>query len=257
MIPKVIHYCWFGGEKPQEVLSYIEGWRKLCPDYEIKEWNEKTFDIYSSNYAKAAYKEKKWAFVADYVRFSVLYQYGGVYLDTDVELIKNLDDLLNQEGIAGYESIGVGTGLIGCEPYNDIIHNILEYYNKTSFYLENGELNLLTSPECFSNELLKIGFLRENKLQHLKGMTVYPAECFCPISPATFKCQITEQTYAIHHYAGSWLDDKTKLRLPIQKKLTKYIGSRPAIWVSVAYAELKTGGIKSLVHAIRNRRKNT
>lgn len=253
MIPKIIHYCWFGGEKPTDVLVYIDGWKKLCPDYEIVEWNEQNFDIMQYSFSRDAYKEKKWAFVSDFVRFVVLEKYGGVYLDTDVELIKNLDFLAEESAYVGFEVHGVAAGIIGCEPHNPIISSIAETYKNTSFYVDSG-LNLLTSPDYINNAIEPIGFKRFNEKQVLKGITVYPSDWFYPYNLETFRVFTTENTVAIHHYAGSWLDEKSKCQLEIQRKLKWMPHKRVAIWISVALAELKVNGIKGLYRAIREKK---
>lgn len=253
MIPKIIHYCWFGGDKPEEFLKYINGWKKLCPDYEIIEWNENNLDIQKHPFAKAAYKEKKWAFVSDYVRFFVLHKYGGIYLDTDIELIKRLDSLLDNKAFVGFEVHGVATGVIGSEPGNPIIYEILKAYDRTNFYLDNGKLNLLTSPDYFTNEILKDGFVRENRTQQLQNIIVYPSEYFYPYSTMTFETNITNNTYAIHHYAGTWLDKKTKYQIDVQKKIIRFFGKRLSVWIAVAISELKFNGFFGLLKAISKR----
>ena len=255
MIPKIIHYCWFGGEKPADVKEYIDGWRKLCPDFEIIEWNEKNFDINAYDYSRDAYKEKKWAFVSDFVRFCVLDEHGGIYLDTDVELVKSLEPLCSEKCYVGYEAQGVGSAIIACEPHNEIIHAITETYKKSSFYLPDGSLNLLTSPDYINNEITPKGFEREDKLQRIPGLTVFPSEWFYPYNLKTFTIESTSNTVSIHHFAGSWLDEKAIIQLEIQKHFKWFPVRRLVIWFSVAVAELKTGGITGLLRAIK-RRKN-
>ena len=145
-IPKIIHYCWVGNKpKPQEVLNYIESWKKILPDYEIKEWNEENFDFRNAcSYAKEACEEKKWAFVTDYMRLSILYQYGGIYLDTDVELLKRFDELLNQPAFMCYEcSFAVCTAVIGAEKHSKIIGDLLQSYNKRKFRQNDGRLDIM------------------------------------------------------------------------------------------------------------------
>ena len=257
MIPKIIHYCWFGGEKPDSVLQFIEGWRKKCPDYEIKEWNENNFDINEAKFARESYAAKKWAFVSDYVRFAVLEQYGGIYLDTDIELLKSLDSMQKEPGYVGFEVHGVAAGVIACEAHNPIIRAVLETYQRTAFINKDGTYNLLTSPDYISNELVKVGFVRENIEQHLKGMTVYPSEWFYPYTLVSFQTNITENTVAIHHYAGSWLDEKSKYQLGIQKKLKWIPVKRLAIWISVAISETKYNGVKGLLYVVSNRLRRT
>ena len=131
MIPKVIHYCWFGGKKiPLEFRRYMKSWRKFCPDYEIREWNESNFDVFAHPFTKSAYEAKAWAFVSDYARLKVVYEHGGIYLDTDVELLKSFDELLMEQGFAGMERPGVvalGLGF-GAEPKHPLIKEFMEYY---------------------------------------------------------------------------------------------------------------------------------
>lgn len=254
MIPKIIHYCWFGGEKPDDVAAYIAGWKRLCPDYKIIEWNEHNFDIQKYSYSREAYKEKKWAFVSDLVRFCVLEEYGGVYLDTDVELIKSLDLLEDESAYVGYEVHGVGSAIIACEPHNEIIHCIAETYKKSSFYTVDGKMNLLTSPDYINNEITPRGFVGENRLQKLNQITVFPSEWFYPYNLVSFEILTTQNTVAIHHFAGSWLDEKSRYQLKLQKRMKWFPQKRLAIWISVAIAELKFGGIPGLLKAIKKRK---
>lgn len=254
MIPKIIHYCWFGDNKPDDVIKYIEGWKKLCPDYKIIEWNEKNFNIQKYPYAREAYKEKKWAFVSDFVRFLVLEKYGGVYLDTDIELKKNLEILEKESAFVGYEVNGVAAGIIGCEAGFPLVKNIAERYKTSSFYLDNGKCNLLTSPDYINEELEKFGFKRINEKQNICGMTIFPSDWFYPYNLVDFQMELTDNTVAIHHYDGSWLDEKDKYQLNIQKKLKWFPIKRISIWISVGLAEIKYSGIKSLFIKLKNKK---
>lgn len=251
MIPKIIHYCWFGGEIPSIVKQYIEGWKRLCPDYRIMEWNENNSDISECEFARQAYDAKKWAFVSDYVRFFVLNKYGGIYLDTDMELLKNLDTFLDVNGFVGYEVNGVASGIIGCIPGNKIITSVLEIYQALSFIDMGKKMNLKTSPEYLSEELDKIGFLREDKLQELSEMRVYPSSYFYPYSPKDFTMNQTEDTCAIHHYSGSWLDEKAKYQIAVRKKLRGILPYRLAVWIAVTCAMYKYEGVKGVTEGIR------
>lgn len=233
MIPKVIHYCWFGGkEMPVQFLKYIESWKKYCPDYEIKIWNEETFDINSNQYVKEAYENKKYAFVTDYVRLFVLYNYGGIYMDTDVELIKPIDDFLKNKAFLGFESMNyIQTAIMASESKLPIIATLLDYYNDRHFINDDGVCDTTTNVKIITNILLQYGLKLDNKLQNVGDITLYPSDYFCPIDWRTKKKQITNNTYAIHWFAGSWLPPKTvwqKFKDNIKFLLEKCFGEEKA-----------------------------
>ena len=209
LIPKVIHYCWFGGKPiPPQFKKYIESWRKFCPDYEIVEWNESNYDVKQNRYMYEAYQEKKWGFVPDYARLDIIYKYGGVYLDTDVELIKPIDRFLCESGFCGMEAMGiVALGLaFGAVAGHELIREWMDNYNTISFFNMDGTLNLTASPIYQTDALADYGLLRKNHLQRIRNMTIYPTDVFCPIRPMSIFRFFTENTHAIHHYAASWLD---------------------------------------------------
>lgn len=225
MIPKIINYCWFGGKPlPNDALKCIESWKKFCPDYEIKQWNEENFDIECCNYVKEAYREKKWAFVSDYARFKILYENGGLYFDTDVELIRSIDDIIKKGPFMGCEytqydhiktnahicksSINPGLGL-GAEPFFDIYKIILEKYEKRNFINSDGSLDQTTVVEFVTNILKEYGYKQNNTLQVIAGIYIYPIEFFCPMNYVTGQLIITENTRSIHHYTASWLTEKS------------------------------------------------
>lgn len=212
MIPKKIHYCWFGGNPlPELALKCIESWKKFCPEYEIIEWNEKNFNININQYIKEAYKNKKWAFVTDYVRLEVLYKYGGIYLDTDVELLRNLDDLLNQEAFTGYEtSLDIPTGIIASQKGNKAIKIFLDDYKNRKFIKWNGNFDLTTNVTTITKIATdKLGFIPEKGHQILEyGLSIYPKDYFCPKDYKTKEIVLTSNTYMIHHFNGSWLESK-------------------------------------------------
>jgi hypothetical protein len=213
MIPKIIHYCWFGGNPlPELAQKCIGSWKKYFPDYEIKEWNESNYDVHKIAYIDEAYRAKKYAFVSDYARFDILYQYGGIYFDTDVEVIKPFDDILAHGGFMGVESIGkVAAGLgIGCNAGLGIVYQILDFYARLHFINSDGTYNLHTVVEYVTAILEKNGLKEENTIQCLDDLTVYPIEYFCPISFKTGQIKITENTHSIHHYDGSWLSKYMK-----------------------------------------------
>ena len=217
MIPQKIHYCWFGNNpKPALVERCIESWRKYCPDYEIIEWNESNFDIHSSVFSEGAYREKKWAFVADYVRAVVLLQQGGIYLDADMELLGSLDPLLQQDFFAGFEANDtVATGIIGCHKGNDILQSYYEYYKDKPF--QRGK-DLPTSPVVLTNLLKEHGLKLSGKKQSVANGTVYPKFMFYPTDLSWVFGKYHSHTLGVHHYLDSWgrnteLNARTRLSM--------------------------------------------
>lgn len=214
-----INYCWLGrGEKPEKVKYCIESWKRICPDAEIKEWNEDNFDLNSNLYIKKAYAEKKYAFVSDYMRFFILYKYGGVYLDTDVELIKDVTPLL-KESFMGFEGDDrVNSGLImnasGGEPF---LKEVLDYYD--SLKEEEIDFENVTVVTIVTDLLKEYGLKTDNSMQFIAGFKIYPTEYFNPKGGDYGKEKITENTYSIHHYAASW---KSSLDQKIMRYKVKY-----------------------------------
>ncbi|MBR2461085.1 MAG: glycosyl transferase [Clostridia bacterium] len=224
MIPRTIHYCWFGkGEKSKLILDCIESWRKYCPDFEIIEWNEDNFDIGNScQYVREAYDAKKWAFVSDYVRHAILDKFGGIYLDTDVEIIKPLEGLLEHPFLALENANSINTGLImGCESGNEYCKWMLNSYENDCFILVNGELNVYTVCERTTKYFKEHGFINRNIAQEIDGFMIYPTEYFCPKDPITFEMQLTENTVSIHHYGASWCTEEQKYYFQLRMKYVK------------------------------------
>ena len=207
MIPKIIHYCWFGGNPiPELEQKCINSWKKYCPDYEIKEWNESNFDFSCCAYANEAYKAKKWAFVADYVRLKVMIEYGGIYMDTDVEVLKPLDVFLKDKAFLGFEEEEyVATSIMGCEKDFALFEAFLKRYDERHFFKQDGRYDVTSNVEEITNYLLKYGLVLNNKQQTIAGLTLYPKDFFSPKNHKTRKIESTDNTYTIHHFAGSWL----------------------------------------------------
>lgn len=225
MIPKVIHYCWFGrGKMPEMAEKCIKSWRKHLPDYEIRLWNEDNFDINSIPYTKEAYQARKYAFVTDYVRLYALYQYGGIYMDTDVEVLKNLDCFLGNPAFSGFEDdIQIPTGIMASEKNGKWAEWMLSYYKDRHFLLEDGTLDLTTNVAIISTMMKEEGFVLQNSLQNFKDIiTIYPKDYFCPKSYLDGKIYLTENTYCIHHFAGSWISKRQK----IKDKIISILGER-------------------------------
>lgn len=212
MIPRIIHYCWFGRNPlPKSAQKCIESWKKYFPDYEIREWNEDNFDVNIVPYTSEAYVAQKYAFVSDYARFWVLYQYGGVYFDTDVEVIKSMDDILEKGGFMGCEidttnDYVVAPGLgIAVEAYHPLYKELLGMYDGLSFYLENNKINPFAIVRITTEVLLRHGLQKESCIQNVQGITVYPADYFNPLDDATGRLNITDNTRSIHWYSKTWL----------------------------------------------------
>ncbi len=237
-IPKLIHYCWFGGNPlPDDAKKCINSWKKFCPDYKIIEWNENNFDINCCNYVQQAYKEKKWAFVSDYARFWILYNYGGLYFDTDVELIKTIDDILEKGSFMGTEkqystdknkiitNVNPGLGL-AVYPNHKFLKQMLDIYNTKSFIKNNSEIDYTTIVELTTDELIKEGFKRNNTLQNISDIYIYPIEFFCPLDYYTGELKIAETTKSIHHYTATWKDNKQKKQLVFIQRINKIFGMK-------------------------------
>lgn len=213
MIPKKIHYCWFGRTPlPKLEKKCIRSWKKYCKDYEIIEWNEDNFNIEEAPlYVRQAYKAKKWAFVTDYVRLYVMFNYGGIYMDTDVEVVKPLDKLLMHSAFSGFEDeINIAAGIMGAEKGFPFFKELLHFYDDAKFINDDGSLNITTIVETITLVCMEKGFVLNGKLQNVEGFVVYPKEYFYPMSPGGIEVKKTPNTLTIHWYAGSWLDEEKK-----------------------------------------------
>lgn len=225
MIPKKIHYCWFGrSPKPKLAEKCIKSWKKHCADYELIEWNEDNFDVSAAPlYVQQAYEAKKWAFVTDYVRLFAMVNFGGIYMDTDVEVIKPLDDILKYEAVSGFESeTEVPTGLMGCVKDHPFFIELLHEYDDISFINEDGTLDLTSNVTRITNACLRYGLIQNNTLQTVRGFTLFPKEYFCPKDYATGKIIKTKNTFTIHHFSGSWISDSDMKMLKESKRIVKH-----------------------------------
>lgn len=233
MIPKIIHYCWFGrGPLPELAQKCIASWKKYLPDYEIKEWNEDNFDVNIIPYTAEAYKAKKYAFVSDYARFWILYKYGGIYFDTDMEVIRPIDDIVERGNFMGFEtdpklqvkadaseaSINPGLGM-GVVPGLGIIKKMLDFYEGRHFEFIPGGIGQLTIVHITTEVLLKAGLKLQQGIQQVDDMWIYPAEYFCPINLKTGRIHVKPNTRTIHHYAGTWQDKHFSFKEWIKKVL--------------------------------------
>jgi len=224
MIPKVIHYCWFGRKpKPELAERCLKSWRRVCPDFEIKEWNEQNFDLSKApEYVRQALDAGRWAFVTDFVRLKVLVEYGGVYLDTDVELVKPLTPYMHHRAFAGFEAVDrVQTGLLACEPGFDLFRAFLAHYDTAVFRRADGSLDVTTNVEVLTRLCVERGLRPDGQKQEVAGLTVYPKEVFCPVEFDSGKLHRTRKTVAIHWFSGSWHTQAELDQLELERKQRK------------------------------------
>tara|TARA_R110000868_G_scaffold411734_2_gene708270 strand:- start:5680 stop:6423 length:744 start_codon:yes stop_codon:yes gene_type:complete len=227
MIPKVIHYCWFGkGKMPKLAEICIESWKKQLPDYELYLWNEDSFDINSNLFTKQAYESRKFAFVTDYVRLHALFNYGGIYMDTDVEVIKNIDYFLQFPAFSGFEDeTNIPTGLMASLKGGNWVKYLLSYYDTRPFIMPDGNMDTLTNTFTIGRMTKELGFIPNNKYQVVANeVHLFPKEYFCPKSQVTGKIEATDNTFCIHHFSGSWMPLKTKRLTEAKRKLMRIIG---------------------------------
>lgn len=215
MIPKIIHYCWFGNnELPPEAKKCITSWRLYFPDYEIKRWDETNFDLEINDYVKEAYAAKKWAFISDYARFKVLFDEGGLYFDTDVEVIENMEEVVAAGPFMGCESdvpVKVASGLgLGAEPGMAFFKSVLEAYDNRHFVNQDGSYDQLTVVDFITEMLIGKAENKNRAIIEKNGIRIYPKSYFCPLDYNTGKLTITPETRTIHHYSASWHSDYEK-----------------------------------------------
>lgn len=223
-IPKKIHYFWFGKNPiPSLEQKCIDSWKKFCPDYEIVLWNEDNYDISKNLYMKQAYEAGKWGFVPDYARLDVIFEHGGIYLDTDVEVLKPLDELLKLSAFMGYESkklIAIGLGF-GAKKGCSLIKKLRDDYDKRNFLRKDGSYDLTASPFLQTEVLKRLGAKMDNRMQVLEDVVILPAECFSPDNNQI--PHVTENTFSIHHFSGSWTSAENKKLLAKMRMFAKEI----------------------------------
>lgn len=228
-IPKVIHYCWFGRtEIPEQNKVWMASWKKYCPDYEVIEWNEDNYDVTQNEYMYEAYKAQKWGFVPDYARLDIIYRYGGIYLDTDVEVIKNLDDLLYQDAFAGVDyskRICLGLGF-GARPGVSLIKALMDEYNERSLYFPDGSINIMDAPTLQVPFFQALGYVNNGEYQRIGNLSVYPEKILSGKCNVTGKIDPTDNTFLIHHYDGSWTSEEKKERVKKVQELYKIFDLR-------------------------------
>ena len=254
MIPKKIHYCWFGGNPLPDMAKHcIESWKKYCPDYEIIEWNEQNFDLNCCDYVKEAYEAKKWAFVSDVARLYALVTQGGIYMDTDVEVLKPLDDILCCEAVSGFEGVDrIPTGLMGCEAGQPMFVELLRDYDDAHFVKPDGTYDTTTNVTRITNACLKYGLVLNNEKQTVNGFTLFPKDYFCPKDCETKELVITENTYTIHHFDGSWYTAEQRWFSDARQRYRKVMPYKLASYAATVIGALKFRGIAGLFN-LKNR----
>ena len=260
MIPKKIHYCWFGGnELPAIAKKCINSWKKFFPDYEIIEWNEKNFDINFNAYAKEAYDAKKYAFFTDVARLYIIYNHGGIYFDIDVEVINSFEDVLKNKAFFGFETKeNVNTGLgFGAVPGNKIVKKMLDDYKTKKFILENGEFDLTPCPITNSKVLKKNKFSLTGNFEKKDGIAIYPVDYFNPKGGYGEILNITSNTLSIHHFDGSWLSTEEKKRANRRNLLCIKYGEKygkimykTIYFPFILFSNIKELGVKKFIKKI-------
>lgn len=227
MIPKTIHYCWFGRNPlPKLAQDCLASWKKYLPEYEVVEWNEDNFPLEEFQFAKEALENRKFAFVSDVCRLYALKEFGGIYMDTDVEVLKSLDSFLHHPAFSGFENDDfVPTGIMASEKNGTWATELLKYYNNRSFIKENGEFDTVSNTFIITKIMKDKGFKMNNSFQEIPGyVAFYPNEYFCPKSYKTGKIELTKNSFCIHHFAKSWIPLKKRWRNIIKMKMMNVFG---------------------------------
>lgn len=223
MIPKIIHYCWFGGNPlPELAQKCISSWEKHLPEYQIKVWNEETFDLNAHPFTKEAYEARKFAFITDYVRLWALEKFGGIYMDTDVEVLKPLDQFLVYPAFSGFEDeTHIPTGIMASEKGGIWVKEQLSYYDNRHFIKPDGSLDMTTNVIIMCDNMSRQGFVLKNSRQNFRGIIeIFPKDFFCPKSYRTGKIYLTDNTHTIHHFAGSWYTPWQRIKRVMKKIFT-------------------------------------
>lgn len=227
MIPKIIHYCWFGGKPlPKLAEDCIDSWRQHLPDYEIKEWNERNFPLEKYTFAQQALENRQFAFVSDVARLHALKEEGGIYMDTDVEVLKSLDPFLCHTAFSGFENDDfVPTGIMASEKNGTWVTDLLNYYEGKSLFREDGRINSISNTFIITGMMKEKGFLMNNIFQEKEDyVAFYPNDYFCPKSYKTGNIDLTENSYCIHHFAKSWIPFKDKWKNMAKMKAMNIFG---------------------------------
>lgn len=228
-IPRIIHYCWFGrGEKPKKIVRCLKSWQKYLSDYQFVEWNEDNFDINFNLFVKQSYEAKKYAFVSDYVRLFALYHHGGIYMDTDVEVLKPLDPFLKHDAFSGFEDEHyLQSGTMGSTQGHQWIKELMEYYQNRSFLLRDGKQDMTTNTAMMTRNGSRHGLVLNGKYQVLKNeVTFYPRTYFSPYDYIDGGSFITDKSYTIHHFAKSWLPLHVRVSGELKRIIGRFFGPK-------------------------------
>lgn len=259
-IPKIIHYCWFGGSPLTELTEKcIKSWETYCPDYTFMRWDESKFDVNSNQYVKEAYEAKKWAFVTDYVRLYALYSVGGIYMDTDIELLKNTDVFLNHSAFSGFEvEDHLQTAIMGACQNHNWIKLLMNYYEKRSFYTEDGSFDLTTNVISITNLTKhKYNLILNNTYQELADdLIIYPKDYFCPKDYFDNKIRITKKTHCIHHFNASWHTEEQKKQHAINSHYKKVFGKKIGNFLSRIDKNIRKNGFRGTMKKCIEKLKN-
>ena len=249
MIPKIIHYFWFGNNPLSEkAKKCVESWTKMCPDYEIILWNEQNYDFHKNKFMENAAKAGKWSFVTDYARLDIIYEYGGIYLDTDVELIKPIDDFLKFKAFFGFETTEhINTGLgFGAEKGCEGLKKMMEIYERLP-ELSVEQYAEYYCPKIQSPVLKEMGIKLDGSKQMLEGILILPKEYLCPLDYDTGKLNITKNTYGIHWFEASWKSEEERNIKELWRKLTPVFGKKNAGHIAVLIGYPKYYSIKKTI----------
>lgn len=250
-IPKIIHYCWLSNDPfPELIQKCVDSWKEKLPDYEIVCWNTENFDVNICRYTSEAFEAKKYAFVSDYVRLYALYNYGGIYLDSDIEVLKRFDDLLDEKAFTGFENNHtVAAWFFASEKGNPLFKEFLEHYSDIPFVLEDGSYDLTPNTVPVTQTLKKHGLQLDGTEQNLDYIHLFPVEYFCPYTRATESLNITNQTYTIHYFNGAWIPDEKKEIITRRKKVIAKYGKGIG-YIYYGLAVIKKQGIKQFLKEI-------
>lgn len=256
MIPKIIHYCWFGkGELPEKARKCIASWKRFCPDYELIQWNEDNYEIPNIPFLKKAYEDRKWSFVTDYVRLDAVHRMGGIYFDTDVELLKPIDELLSYQAYFGFEeATTVNTGLgFGAEKHCGILQEMMQCYDRLLPCQTDEEYFQHTCPIVQTPILEKRGLLLNGKTQMLGDIMVFSAEYMNPRDYMTGQLCKTENTISIHWYDASWQSLADQKVLELRHKLTPIFGVKNAWRIAVLIQYTRYKGLRETLRYYRDK----
>lgn len=247
LMPKVIHYCWFGhGELSETAKRTLDSWERFAPGFEIRCCDESVFDVDSCEWTKRAYEAKKYAFVSDYARFRMIYDHGGVYMDLGSELVRDITPLVETRSpFSAIEELSktATPGLIvSSQPRNPVIGSVLSRYEAMDFEDDPEFLASNTVNEVFTAELERIGFAREDKMQKVGDWTLFPSSSFNPIY-GFGGYHIRKDTYSVHHYSGSWTEPKIQVKKQVVRRLSPFLGRRAAQVIGRIIGEVKQEGL--------------